>query len=127
MSNFNNLLNPKRKENLKFILSSAFVNDEGEPLEWEMRQLSASEGAEIARAGASNIKTITTMVANALVKPNLRNAEFLAELSRQRGRTILDPAEALMAIITDSELAKLILLYEVHNTVEVGKSTEAEK
>lgn len=67
MNNFNSLLNPKRKENLKFVLSNAFVDDEGEPLEWEMRQLSAAEGAELARSGASNIKTLTAMVAHALV------------------------------------------------------------
>lgn len=35
----------------------------------------------------------------------------------------MDPAEALTALVTDSELAKLILLYEQHNTVE----TQAEK
>ena len=119
MNNFyNSLLNPKRKENLKFVLSNAFVDDAGKPLEWEMRELSATEGAELARENASNIRMLTTMVAHSLVKPNLRNAEFLRALSQQRDRTFLDPAEALTALVTDSELARLILLYELHNTVE---------
>lgn len=117
-SYFKCLINPKRKENLKFVLSNAFVDDAGNPLEWEMRELSAAEGAELARENASNIRMLTTLVARALVKPNLRNAEFLKALSQQRGRTFLDPAEALTALVTDSELAKLILLYELHNTVE---------
>ena len=88
-----------------------------------MRELSAAEGAELARENASSIRTLTTMVAHSMVKPNLRNAEFLHALSQQRGRTFLDPAEALTALVTDSELAKLILLYELHNTVE----TQAQK
>ena len=100
------------------MLSNAFVDDAGKPLEWEMRELSATEGAELARENASNIRMLTTMVAHSLVKPNLRNAEFLRALSQQRGRTFLDPAEALTALVTDSELARLILLYELHNTVE---------
>lgn len=123
MNNFyNSLLNPKRKENLKFVLSNAFVDDAGNPLEWEMRELSAAEGAELARENASNIRMLTTMVAHSLVKPNLRNAEFLRALSQQRGRTFLDPAEALTALVSDSELARLILLYELHNTVETQKA-----
>lgn len=123
---YNSLLNPTRKENLKFILSDAFTDEAGHPLEWELRQLTATEGMELARENASNVRTLTTMVAHALVKPNLRNAEFLTALSKQRGRTFLDPAEALTALVTDSELAKLILLYELHNTVE-AQATQCEK
>lgn len=53
--------------------------------------MTATEGAELARENASNIRMLTTMVAHALVKPNLRNAEFLYALSQQRGRTFLTP------------------------------------
>ncbi|WMJ83474.1 hypothetical protein ACS3UN_10400 [Oscillospiraceae bacterium LTW-04] len=67
------------------------MDDAGNPLEWELRQLTATEGAELARENASNIRMLTTMVAHALVKPNLRNAEFLYALSQQRGRTFLTP------------------------------------
>lgn len=122
-SYYNSLLNPKRKENLKFVLSNAFLDDAGNPLEWELRQLTAAEGAELARENANSLRTLTTMVARALVRPDLHNAEFLRALSQQRGRTFLDAAEALTALVTDSELAKLILLYELHNTVE----TQAQK
>ena len=125
-SYYNSLLAPKRKENLKFVLSNAFLDDAGNPLEWELRELTAAEGAELARENASNIRTLTTLIARALVRPDLRNAEFLAALSKQRGRTFLDAAEALTAIVTDSELAKLILLYELHNTVETQPQTPGE-
>lgn len=117
-SYYNSFLNPMRKENLKFVLSNAFVDDAGNPLEWELRQLTAAVVAELSRENASNIRMLTTMVAHSLVRPNLRNVDFLQALSQQRGRTFLDPAEALTALVTDSELAKLILLYELHNTVE---------
>ncbi len=119
-SYYNGLLNPKRKENLKFVLSNAFLDEAGNPLEWELRELTAAEGAEL-----GSIRMLTTMIAHALVRPNLRNAEFLAALSRQRGRTFLDATEALTALVTDSELAKLILLYELHNTVETQTPQEA--
>ncbi len=122
-SYYNSLLTPKRKENLKFVLSNAFLDDSGNPLEWELRQLTAAEGAELARENANSLRTLTTMVARSLVRPDLHNAEFLRALSQQRGRTFLDAAEALTALVTDSELAKLILLYELHNTVE----TQAQK
>ena len=126
MNDFYRLLNPERRENCTFVLTAAFKDDAGNPLEWELRELSAAEGAELARENASSIRTLTTMVAHALVKPNLRNAEFLKALSQQRGRTFLDPAEALTALVTDSELAKLILLYELHNTVEAQAAKPAE-
>ena len=41
MNTLKNFLNPVRKENIKFVLSDAFVDDEGKPLQWEMRQISA--------------------------------------------------------------------------------------
>lgn len=57
-------------------------SDAGNPLEWEMHQLTAAEGAELARGNVSNIRMLTTMVAHSLVKPDLRNAEFLRVLSQ---------------------------------------------
>ncbi len=125
-SYYNGLLNPKRKENLRFVLSNAFLDGAGNPLEWELRELTAAEGAELARENAGSVRTLTRMIARSLVCPDLYNAEFLSELSKQRGRTFLDAAEALTALVTDSELAKLILLYELHNTVQVQKPEETD-
>ena len=75
MSTLKNFLNPVRKENIKFTLSDAFVDDEGRPLEWEMRQIGAREGTEIAKETAelSGVESMTAYVAAALLTPNLKS------------------------------------------------------
>ena len=125
-SYYNGLLNPKRKENLRFVLSNAFLDGAGNPLEWELRELTAAEGAELARENDSKFRIMTRMIARSLVCPDLHDAEFLSELSKQRGRTFLDAAEALTAIVTDSELAHLIFLYGLHNTVQTQRPEETD-
>ena len=49
METLKNFLHPKRKENIRFVLSDSFVDEQGNPLEWEMRQIKAKEG-KIGRA-----------------------------------------------------------------------------
>ena len=44
METLKNFLHPKRKENIRFVLSDSFVDEQGNPLEWEMRQIKAKEG-----------------------------------------------------------------------------------
>lgn len=122
MKTFNGFLHPKRKENLKFVLSDAFVDEDGTPLEWEMRQLSAKEGMELTKnlTSTETSEIWAHYVANALVVPNLRDAEFLEDLSKREGRKILDPLDALYCLVTDGELAKLMELYNEHNSVYSG-------
>lgn len=113
MKSLNSFLNPKRKPNLKIKLSKAFVDEKGEPLEWEMKQLSAKEGLAI---DGENYKEIMCgYVAEALVFPNLHDAELLAGLSKREGHTILSAKDALISIVTDSELAELITAYTKYN------------
>ncbi len=122
MKSLNGFLHPKRKENLKFILSDAFVDENGNPLEWEMRQLSAKEGMELAK-GLTSVETSEIWahyVANALVVPNLKDADLLKALSEREGRNILEPLEALYCLVTDGELAKLMELYNKHNSIDSG-------
>ncbi|WMJ83466.1 hypothetical protein ACS3UN_10360 [Oscillospiraceae bacterium LTW-04] len=47
MKNLEGFLNPKKKPNLRFILSEDFVGEDGAPLVWEMRTLSARELCEV--------------------------------------------------------------------------------
>ncbi len=116
MKTFDAFLKPKRRENLKFILSDAFIGENGKPIEWEMRQLSADEGLEISKNGPENYTELMTVyVSNALVVPNLKDKDFLSALSEREGRTILKPIDALKCIVNDAELAKLISLYIQHN------------
>ena len=43
MKNLNAFLNPKRKDNIRFVLSDAFVGDDGNPVEREMLLQQLSE------------------------------------------------------------------------------------
>lgn len=43
MKNLEGFLNPKRKPNLRFVLSEDFTDEDGAPLVWEMRTLTARE------------------------------------------------------------------------------------
>lgn len=121
MKSLNSFLNPKRKENLKFVLSDAFVED-GNPIEWEMRQLSAAEGIELQNQlqGKSYMDIMTTYIAYALVYPNLKDKDLLDGLSKREGRTILKAVDALKALTTDAELASLISKYSDHNNLTMN-------
>lgn len=113
MKSLNSFLNPKRKPNLKIKLSSAFVDEKGNPVEWEMRQLSAKEGIDI---DGENYKDIMcSYVAESLVFPDLHDAELLAGLSEREGNKVLSAKEALLLIVNDSELATLIAAYTKYN------------
>ena len=64
METLKNFLHPKRKENIRFVLSDSFVDEQGNPLEWEMRQIKAKEGMEISRdcEGAPEMETTFTIL-----------------------------------------------------------------
>ncbi len=113
MKNLDAFLNPKRKENLKFILSAAFQDENGQPVEWELRELSAREMLEVQGfyEGRGMQETSLALAAESLVSPNIHDAELLAALSKREGRTILEPVEALKAMLSGSELSLLLYRY----------------
>ena len=126
MKNLQAFLNPRRKEILKFVLSDAFVGEDGAPVEWEMRQLSAEESVELGKtyAHATPGEILGATVAQSLVFPNLRDAELIAALSKKAGRNLMKPLDALLQLVTDPEYAKLCATYMQFN--ELGQ-TFAEK
>lgn len=115
--NLQAFLNPKRKENLKFPLSSAFVDEEGKPVEWELRELSTRETIAIMQEckDLDNRSQLLAVVAEALVCPDLHDAGLLKALSEREGRPILKALDALIALTTDAESGSLILRYSEHN------------
>jgi hypothetical protein len=115
MKSLNSFLNPKRKPNLKIALSPAFTDEKGKPIEWEIKQLSAKEGIDI--DGENYKEMMVAYVAESLVYPNLHDAELLAGLSEREGRTILSAKEALLVLVNDSELSKLIDEYSKYNNL----------
>lgn len=129
MKSLNSFLHPKRKENMKFILSDAFLDENGKPIEWELRQLSAKEGIELQKKmeGRDYMAVMTAYVANALVYPDLRDKELLDALSEQEGRPVLSPMEALPLLTTDAELATLIQKYSAHNDLTTSFADKVEE
>lgn len=131
MQSLKNFLNPKRKENIKFVLSDAFVDEQGNPLEWEMRQISAKEGIEVSEetADMGELDTMVTYIARALVVPNLKDRELVEAFARENNGKLLKPAEILKEIVTDGELCRLISIYNQHNKAgsDFGKLVEEAK
>ena len=91
METLKNFLHPKRKENIRFVLSDSFVDEQGNPLEWEMRQIKAKEGMEISRdcEGAPEMETMARYIAEALVVPNLKSAEIVDAMAQEHNGKIL--------------------------------------
>ena len=119
MKNLEAFLNPKKKPNMRFILSEDFVGEDSAPLVWEMRTLSARELCEVRSyyEGRGQEETTLALLAKSLVTPNLSDAELLRGLSQKEGRTILDPAEALKALLDAAQLGVLLACYFKHQQV----------
>lgn len=119
MKNLEGFLNPKRKPNLRFVLSEDFTGEEGAPLVWEMRTLTARELCEVREfyEGRGQEETTLALIAKSLVTPNISDAELLRGLSQKEGRTILDPVDALQALLSAAEMGTLISCYFKHQQV----------
>lgn len=125
MKSLTSFLNPKRKPNLKIKLSPDFVDEKGEIIEWEMKQLTAKEGLNLDGEGYKEI--MTSYVAESLVFPDLHDAELLKGLSEREGKTILSAKEALLALTNDNELAKLIEAYNHYNELTTDFNEKVEE
>ena len=119
MKNLEGFLNPKRKPNLRFVLSEDFTGEDGAPLVWEMRTLTARELCEVREfyEGRGQEETTLALIAKSLVTPNISDAELLRGLSQKEGRTILNPVDALQALLNAAELGTLISCYFKHQQV----------
>lgn len=129
MENLEGFLHPRRKENLCFTLSPAFVDEKGEPIQWEMRQLSVKEAAK-ARQEAQHrggLYALLALIACSLVQPDLKDQALLQGLSQREGRTILSPVDALEVLITDAELGRLMLLFARFNDLDLSAEDWVQK
>lgn len=129
MKSLNSFLKPKRKDHLKFILSDAFIDETGKPIEWEMRQLTAKEGLALQNqiSEQNYTKIMTVYASEAMVYPNLHDRELLDGLSEQAGRPILKASDALVQMLTDSELAEVINQYTKYNDLTGGIMDKVEE
>ena len=124
MNDFERFLNPERKPNIRFVLSEEFIGEDGKPLVWEMRQLSAAEGLEIERLNADrgDTEVLIAMAASSLVVPDLKDQKLLEALSEKAKTTVLSPSQAAKAMLTMAELFKLMKVY--HSFCKMGESVE---
>lgn len=130
METLKNFLHPKRKENIRFVLSDSFVDEQGNPLEWEMRQIKAKEGMEISRdcEGASRKwRQWRAISQRLLVVPNLKSAEIVDAMAQEHNGKIMSPSEILLELVTDGELAKLVRIYNQHNQASLDFHTLKEE
>lgn len=105
MNNFNQLLTPEHKGNLIFVLSDAFSDEAGQPLEWELRQMNRAEQSRWARA-AQDEAALLALLAETLVRPRFDDGALLSALSDRFGRPVA-AAEAIGLLLSWDELRKL--------------------
>lgn len=124
MKNLNRFLNPVRKPNKKFVLSSAFVEEDGTPIEWELRALSAKECKEISDAAEDRQGSdiLAMQVAASLVYPNLKDAELVNAEKEKHGGKILSPDEILIDLLDGAEYSKLVGIFNEQNSVTMDFS-----
>jgi len=123
MKNLDSFLHPERKPNIRFKLSS-FAD------EFEMRVLSAEEDRKVLRSLGDKRDATDALIAyaaEALVVPDLRDAEFQNALAENVGHPIMNPADALIAMTTSAELAQIISVYTDYSGVDVSFRDEVEE
>lgn len=118
MNDFYYLLNPERQENLTFVLTYAFSDDAGKPLEWELRQMNEAEQSRFARQGADSTALLQALAVT-IIRPKLDDEELLAALTMRSGKPVRTAAEALGALLTWDELRTLKSLFEQHNGLDM--------
>ena len=121
MKNLRSFLYPKKKENLKFVLSDAFIDDDGKPIEWEIRQLTAKEGIE-ARKQLNQSDDIVEQslgyLAEAVVYPDLHDKELLDGISEIIGHKVLSAKDVLLYLLDDDQIIGLVSTYLQYSAID---------
>lgn len=104
-------------ESVKVVISDRFTNEKGEPIEWEIRALTATEDAEIRKRHTKMVsqgkrkpmveKTdreayLSGMVAAAVVYPDLRSEEL------QKSYEVMGEGALVKAMLTSGEYTELM-------------------
>lgn len=119
MSDFSAFLseNKIKQDNIKFVVSKNFRDKNGNPIEWELRQLSAGEDDDIRRASTRKVKSgtrsntytqeldtngyLAKMTAAAVVYPNLNDAAL------QNSYKVMGAENLLRAMLSAGEYIQL--------------------
>lgn len=105
MNDFNRLLTPDHKGDCTFVLSNAFLDEAGQPLEWALRPMTRAEQSRWARAGQDETALLELLAAT-LIRPRFDDGVLLSALSDRCGRPVT-AAEALGLLLSWDELRAL--------------------
>ena len=123
MEDLKAFLHPKEKKPITFVLSDRFIGEkDGKPKVWKMRKLSLREGVELQERveGMSQIRVLLASIAETIVYPDLHSKELLDALGEKEGRRLFRPEEALMALLNDDEMARLLKIYAEYNESNIS-------
>ncbi len=104
------LQNALKAENEKFVISKRFLDENGQPMEWELKNLSRLENEEILNSclkrtvrgiELDNFKYIGTVLANSVIYPDLNSIEL------QDSYGVRSNQEVLRAMLTAKEFYSL--------------------
>ena len=111
--------NAELEENVKYVASKKFKGKDGQPLEWEIKALSADENDAIKKQCIArkqipgkrgqytnefdNIKYISLLCVNSIVSPDLNNAELQDSWSKKVGYQIMNGSDLLKVMLNSGE------------------------
>ena len=113
--NLKAFLNPVKEENVKYAISNRFVDDEGNPVEWELKSIPSKLDEELRKACTERIvlsknkqtkelnamKYMDMLVVASVVEPNLNSKEL------QDAYGVMGAEELLKAMLKPGELIDL--------------------
>lgn len=108
-----------RQKVVRFQLSSRFRGRDGSVLAWEMKQLNIREKVRVRERETLGNKTeygkLLALAAEALTIPDLHDKGLMLALTERENRPVLTPMDAMMAILSEGELRRLLEIYTQFN------------
>lgn len=116
MNNLKAFLNPIKEENVKYVVSKRFLDDNGKPIEWEIKSLSSEEDENLRKMCIKRVpiagkrgqytqdldtnKYIGLLVSSCTVYPNLNDKEL------QDGYKVMGADALLKSMLKPGEYAE---------------------
>lgn len=119
--------NAIKVENEKHVISERFIDEDGNPMKWEIRALTEAENKELKKACTKKIKDkgiVTTnmdydeylakLIVASVVFPNLRDKEL------QESYGVVGAENLIRTMLTSGEYAELLEVVQRVNGFDVG-------
>ena len=136
--------NVELDENVKYVASKRYKDKNGNPLEWELKALSADENDAIKKqcmvrkqvpgkrgqftTEFDNIKYISLLCVNSVVFPDLNNAALQDSWSKKTGLSIMNGSDLLKVMLKSGEYDLLSQkVQEVNGYSDINEDIEEAK